>query len=211
MQPSCGRPAITWIINRHNRLMVGVLPLMMPMPDHVFDNFDRAFPDFAAKLRARADADIENIEPPATEDELNELESSLGIALPNSYKQFLRCSRGFWIFGGSIQFGTQHPFFHHFQTYDQLTTQQQQVVQRKSGGKWPPPSEGMLCFAEFFMEADGDQVLFDVANGMVDGEYPIMYYAHEYRPPMVRKLADDFPSFISAFLDYEEWRNADEE
>ena len=24
MQPSCGRPAITWIINRHNRLMVGV-------------------------------------------------------------------------------------------------------------------------------------------------------------------------------------------
>lgn len=26
MQPSCGRPAITWTINRHNRLMVGVLP-----------------------------------------------------------------------------------------------------------------------------------------------------------------------------------------
>ncbi|APZ91786.1 hypothetical protein Fuma_01377 [Fuerstiella marisgermanici] len=24
MQPSCGRPAIRWIINRHNRLMVGV-------------------------------------------------------------------------------------------------------------------------------------------------------------------------------------------
>lgn len=26
MQPSCGRPAITWIINRHNRLMVDVMP-----------------------------------------------------------------------------------------------------------------------------------------------------------------------------------------
>jgi hypothetical protein len=24
VQPSCGRPAITWIITRHNRLMVGV-------------------------------------------------------------------------------------------------------------------------------------------------------------------------------------------
>ena len=68
----------------------------------------------------------------------------------------------------------------------------------------------MLCFAEFFMEADGDQVLFYVPSGMVDGEYPIVYCAHEYRPPMVRKLADDSPSFISEFLDYEEWRNADE-
>jgi hypothetical protein len=25
MQPSCGRPAITWIVTRHNRLMVGVM------------------------------------------------------------------------------------------------------------------------------------------------------------------------------------------
>jgi hypothetical protein len=24
MQPSCGRPAITWVVNRHNRMMVGV-------------------------------------------------------------------------------------------------------------------------------------------------------------------------------------------
>jgi len=27
----------------------------------------------------------------------------------------------------------------------------------------------MLCFAEFFMEAEGDQVLFDVRAGRVNG------------------------------------------
>jgi hypothetical protein len=32
----------------------------------------------------------------------------------------------------------------------------------------------MLCFAEFFMEADGDQVLFDVSKGLINGEYPIV-------------------------------------
>jgi hypothetical protein len=172
------------------------------MSDALLKQLDREFPTFAAKLRARPDSDIENVEPPATDEELSALEESLGIALPKSYKRFLQCARGFWILGGSIQFGSQHPFFHDFRPYDELTPQQQQVVQHKSGGKWPPPSEGMLCFAEFFMEADGDQVLFDVARGMVDGEYPIMYYAHESRPPTVRKLADAFPTFIGGFLDY---------
>jgi len=68
---------------------------MIPMSDKLLDNIDRVFPDFAAKLPARKDADIENNEPPATEAELTELEASLGIALPDSYKQFLRCARGF--------------------------------------------------------------------------------------------------------------------
>ena len=60
------------------------------------------------------------------------------------------------------------------------------------------------------MEADGDQVLFDVSNGLVNGEYPVMYYDHESHPPVVRKLADDFTTFLNEFLDYEQWANEDE-
>ena len=175
------------------------------MSDEFFNSLEQHFPTFADKLRSRPDADVENIEPAATDADLAEIETSIGIQLPETYKSLLRCAREFWLFGGAIQFGFQHPFMHDFQPYDELTPQQQQSVQRKSGGVWPPPSNGMLCFAEFFMEADGDQVLFDVANGMVNGEYPVMYYAHESHPPSVRKLSDDFETFLNAFLDYEQW------
>jgi hypothetical protein len=166
------------------------------------------FPRFA-ELLAAGHGEIENIEPPAVDAEIRELEKSLGVFLPESYKQMLRCARGLWLFGGAVQFGTQHPFFHEFPPLKDLTPQQREVVKLK-GGKWPPSSEGMLCFAEFFMEADGDQVLFDVKNGLRIGEYPIMYYAHESRPPTVRKLADDFRTFLEGLLDRAEFRSEDE-
>jgi hypothetical protein len=67
----------------------------------------------------------------------------------------------------------------------------------------------MLCFAEFFLEADGDQGLFDVASGLVKGEYSIMYWGHEGRPPSVRKLADTFAEFTETFLEYPEFRQQD--
>ncbi|TWT96039.1 SMI1 / KNR4 family protein [Botrimarina colliarenosi] len=175
------------------------------MNDAFLTELTKHFPQFAEKLLARSDADIGNVAAGASSLDLAELESRLGIQLPESYKTLLRCGREFWLFGGSIQFSFQHPFFHDFQTYEALTPQQKQVVKRKSGGAWPPPSQGMLCFAEFFMEADGDQVLFDVTKGMTNGEYPVMYYDHEDHPPSVRKLADDFVTFIDGFLDYEQW------
>lgn len=175
------------------------------MPDAFRTELRKHFRKLAEKLFARSDADIENVRAGASSLELAELESKLGIQLPESYKMLLRCSREFWVFGGSIQFGAQHPFFHDFPPYAELTPQQQKVVQCKSGGAWPPPSQGMLCFAEFFMEADGDQVLFDISKGMKNGEYPVMYYAHDSHPPSVRKLADDFVTFIDGFLDYEQW------
>jgi hypothetical protein len=58
--------------------------------------------------------------------------------------------------------------------------------------------------------ADGDQVLFDTKKGLQNGEYRIMYYAHESRPPTVRKLADDFRAFLDGLLDREEFRSEDE-
>jgi len=158
----------------------------------------KPFPRFASLARNH---DLEHVLPPAPASALARLEQELGLALPDSYKALLRCARGFWLMGGVVQFGSQHPFFHDFPPLDQLTEQQRQVVTMK-GGPWPPVSQGMLCFAELFMEADGDQVLFDTRGGMIDGEYPIMYWAHEGRPPSVRKLAASFGEFMESFLEY---------
>jgi hypothetical protein len=160
-----------------------------------------SFPKFAANLGDGSAYRLEQVEPPATHDELVELERSVGIPLPESYKSLLRCGRGFWLLGGVVQFGLQHPFFHDFKPLQKLTPIQRKMVERK-GGRWPPPSQGMLCLAEFFMEADGDQVLFDVSKGLVSGEYPVMYYAHEECPPSVRVLTSGFQTFMEKFLDY---------
>jgi SMI1 / KNR4 family (SUKH-1) len=151
---------------------------------------------------------IEHVLPPATSDEVAALETRLSLPLPASYKSLLQCTRGFWLMGGVIQFAKQHPFVHRFPTLNQLTSQQRRVVVVK-GGPWPPPSEGMLCFAEFFMEADGDQVLFDTARGLLNGEYPIMYWAHEGRPPSVRMLAKSFGEFMEECLAYSTFRDAE--
>jgi len=83
-----------------------------------------------------------------------------------------------------------------------LTKQQQNRID-KTRVSWPPPSQGMLCFAEFFMEADGDQVLFDIKQKNKYGEYSVYYYAHENRPPTIRKIADSFEQWLNEFPDYE--------
>ena len=172
--------------------------------------FQKDFPGFYRLLIGRDGAEIEHILPPATDAEIAGIERKCGVPLPDSYKRLLRCARGFWLLGGSIQFGSQHPFFHDFPPLERLTLQQRQVVACK-GGSWPPASHGMLCFAEFFMEADGDQVLWDVSQGLRDGEYPIYYYAHNARPPSVCKLSENFKSWLGEFLSYKEFALADED
>jgi hypothetical protein len=160
------------------------------------------FPRFARAARRR---ELEHVLPGATATVVAALEQQLGLPLPESYKKLLQCARGFWLMGGVVQFGPQHPFVHDFPPLESLTPQQRQVVAFK-GGPWPPASQGMLCFAEFFMEADGDQVLFDTSGGLVGGEYPIMYWAHEGRPPSVRQLAGSFGEFMEGFLAYPGFR-----
>ena len=155
------------------------------------------FPVFIGKVKKKRKTHPENILPAATQEEIQMLETSLGIPLPCSYKSFLKRSRGFWLFGGAVQFGSQHPFFHHFPKLEELTPAQRRMIELK-GGKWPPPSEGMLCFAEYFRDADGDQVLFDVSGGLINGEYPVMYYSHETRPPFVVKVANSFQEWLDA-------------
>jgi hypothetical protein len=172
-----------------------------------FGAIARLFPRFAKLAASR---DPEQILPPATAAEVEAIEARAGIPLPDSYKQLLRVTRGFWLMGGVVQLGKHHPFFHRFPALEKLTPQQRSVVAMK-GGPWPPASEGMLCFAEFFMEADGDQVLFDVSRGPLKGEYPVMYWAHEGRPPSVRKLADSFAQFMEECLLYPALQNEDDE
>jgi hypothetical protein len=173
--------------------------------DRMLEAASTLFPKFA---RIAGDFELEHILPAATQTDVANLERNLGLPLPESYKAMLQCARGFWLMGGVVQFGPQHPFFHDFPPLESLTMPQRRVVELK-GGRWPPVSQGMLCFAEFFMLADGDQVLFDVAGGLAKGEYPIMYWAHEGRPPLVRKLADGFAEFIETFLEYPEFRQED--
>ncbi len=151
-----------------------------------------AFPTFSALLPK---AEPENILPLRSAEEIAELEQALGLSLPDSYKQFLQTCGGLWLLGGAIQMGPNHPFFHQFPAFEDLTAQQQSVV-RQRGGAWPPPSQGMLCFAEYFLEADGDQVLFDVSKGLIDGEYPVYYYAHSASPVRVTRVADTFAEWI---------------
>ncbi|CAG0967415.1 hypothetical protein ARNL5_01383 [Anaerolineae bacterium] len=160
-----------------------------------------AFPGFAEIKKARWQP-IENVLPAVSDSELVQLEKFLNVKLPDSYKKFLRVTRGFSFGDGSVQFGRQHPFFHEFDKLSALNLEQQEMV-RERGGKWPPPSDGMICFAEMFMLADGDQALFDVKGDLKKGEYAVYYYAHDW--PKVIRIFNGFEDFMNGFLRLQEW------
>jgi hypothetical protein len=170
------------------------------------DTLDRVieqFPGFA-RAKKRRWRPFEHVMPGRTAEELAEDERLLGVELPASYKTLLTITAGFLLDGGSVQIQRQHPFFHEFPTLEEMDDAQRQRV-LEEGGHWPPPSEGMLCFAEMFMLADGDQALFDVSGGLQDGEYPVYYYAHEESPAAVYRIASGFEEFMNEFLTYPEW------
>ena len=155
------------------------------------------FPRFAAALSSQ-DHDLENVLPPMSAAEIAQVESHLDLELPPSYKSFLQVTQGFVLKGGTIQFGSNHPFFHNFPPIERFSEQQRRMIEKKGGG-WPPPSQGMLCFAEYFRDADGDQVLFDRNAPDQDGEFPVMYYSHDDRPPSVTRVADSFRSWLEEY------------
>ncbi|HYV65361.1 MAG TPA: SMI1/KNR4 family protein [Myxococcales bacterium] len=168
-------------------------------PKKVLNALSRRFPRFAAAVRAGKGMPFESVLPPMSASDIDLLEAELRVPLPESYKAFLAITRGFWLADGVVQLSAGHPFFHEFEEFEGLTPQRRQMVQRK-GGSWPPPRDGMLCFAEYFLEADGDQALFDVAPGLQDGEYPVLYYAHEAHPPSVRPGARSFADWLERLL-----------
>ena len=151
------------------------------------------FPAFAANLESRLRQDplwLEQVAPGANDENIAEVERRVGVSLPDDYISLLRVAQGFWLNGGIIQFHSC-PFFHEFPSLEELPPSSQADVMRRGG--WPPSSQGMLCFAEFFMEADGDQVLFDVEAGRQGGEYPILYYAHDSYAPQTRQTCTLLP------------------
>src|SRR5690349_5368814 len=82
-----------------------------PRKTIMFDAVAKLFPRFAA----RADEyEPEHVLPPASAADIAALEQSLGLPLPQSYKDLLIRTRGFWLMDGIVQFGRQHPFFHDF-------------------------------------------------------------------------------------------------
>jgi hypothetical protein len=134
------------------------------------------FPRFASFLKRRA-ADIEEMEPPASEAQVAEIEASLGLPLPDAYKRLLLCTGGFSI--RQLDFRSHHRFVHRASPGSEL------------------PTEAMLCFAQYWLEADGDQVLFDVKRHP-GSDPPVFYYAHEALPPQVRRIAASFTEWIES-------------
>lgn len=131
-----------------------------------------AFPKLGRFLRKQSDL-VECLAAGASEADLDDLERSLGTTLPGAYRAWLRTARVLELPG--LRLGAEHPFPHR---------SERGVLQ---------PAEGMLCIADYFLEADGDQVLFDLREASTD-DPPVFYYAHSI--PEVRRLAKSFTAWI---------------
>jgi hypothetical protein len=100
----------------------------------------------------------------ATEAELKQLESDLGVALPSEYRQFLAICRYLKIDDGREVGGLDHEGVH-------VTESPWVSVQHRSGVPY-------LVFANYWQFADGDQLMFDLSD---DG-HSVIAYLHEHGP-----------------------------
>jgi hypothetical protein len=141
--------------------------------------FEPRFPGFAAYLRRHA-RDLDDLGEPATQNELSNLESMIGGAIPPSLQDFLLCARSLRL-GDLLQFDID----------DMQTMSFSALPERQR-----PRVHGMTLLCEFWLQADGDQLAFD-QRVRVNGECPIFYYAHEYRPPRLTLVAHTFESLVS--------------
>lgn len=130
------------------------------------------FPRFAAFLTANLD-DVDRCRPGLDDAALDRLEDSLDLRLPTAYRAFLRCAREV-VVGDTLQLTATHPFVH-------------------DSASVALPSQGLLCVADYWLKADGDQVLFDL-RGDAGDDPPVLYYAHGER--RVRVIADGFTPWI---------------
>jgi len=134
------------------------------------------FPKFARFLKRR-EGDIERLEGPATEQEIAAWERSFGVALPDAVRRFLLCTKGLTLPGLSL--GQAEVFPH-------------PGVIADVGNSKPT-----ICIGEYFLEADGDQVLIERTAESAD-DRPVYYYAHSESPPAVRRLAKTFTAWIES-------------
>ncbi|HEX6352711.1 SMI1/KNR4 family protein [Actinophytocola sp.] len=134
----------------------------------LIDGLAEDFPKMARFLRVNPD-EVESMLPGASEAELP------AMALPAAYRRFLVRTREL-VIGDTLRLTRDHPFVH-------------------TSTKVVLPTEGMLCFGEYWFEADGDQVLFDLRDGVVD-DPPVLYYAHGRRT--VERIGKTFTGWIES-------------
>jgi len=134
----------------------------------------KGFPKFARFLKANLD-EVEQCSPGLDEAGLARLEEALGLRLPGAYRMFLGCVREI-VVGDTLQLTADHPFVH-------------------DSAKVALPTQGMLCVGEYWLHADGDQVLFDLRTPGGD-DPPVLYYDHGQ--PGVRPIAPSFTAWIES-------------
>jgi hypothetical protein len=164
------------------------------------------FPTFARRL-----GDPQDVEPPASDDDLFHLQESLGVSLPDSYKDLLRCAKAFSFLSGVATIGRYH-YFPDFEPFDAGSFERGGVIQVPGG--WPPPSKSVLHFGAFSSPPDAGDLLFDARQGLLGGEYPILYCEHisgscayiEAKGQTARTIAGNFPELLDRFFGYEEFQ-----
>lgn len=140
----------------------------------IIDGLAEDFPKLARFLR-RNPGEIESMLPGASEADLAEETRLVGAPLPAAYRGFLSRTREL-VLGDTVRLTRDHPFVHTSRTV-------------------ALPTEGMLCFGEYWLEGDGDQVLFDLRDGTPD-DPPVLYYAHDRRA--VEQLAGTFTAWLES-------------
>lgn len=135
------------------------------------DRIGGRFPRFADFLRNNLD-EVSECQPGLDDAEIQQLEDDLGLGLPEVYRGFLRCTREIAV--GPLNMTTMHPFFH-------------------DSTRVALPTQDMLSIGDYFLEADGDQVLFDLRHD-AGGDPPVIYYAHGV--PAIRTIAASFTEWV---------------
>jgi hypothetical protein len=134
----------------------------------IFDALKVEFPKFTRWLKRQLEEADGELKPGASEAKIAAQEQVLGIALPGVYRRFMAASSEVNLDGFRLSLASA--FFHP-----------------------AAPSEGLLCIADYFWQADGDQVLIDPAHCGQD-DPPVFYYDHE--TPEVRPLAKSFTAWV---------------
>jgi hypothetical protein len=127
------------------------------------------FPKLAALLKRRLDL-INDLKPGMSPAELAELQATLRESLPMTLVELFRVARCIELEGFKLD---ANLFF-----------------LQEAG-----PATGMLTIADYFLDADGDQLLLAVRDGLAD-DSQVHYYAHSI--PEVRPLGKSFSQWLDA-------------
>lgn len=134
------------------------------------------FPKFARFLKKHAD-DIDQLEEPATEAEILAAEQSVDASLPESLKQLLRSTRGLSRDGFAIGLA--------------------QIFPHPAVLSGRPAAVRTVCIADYWLEADGDQVVIAASPNPCE-DVPVYYYGHATGVNTARELAGSLSAWLES-------------